>query len=418
MEPEPRVVDVEHADRVGLLDRDVGEPVAERGGDVLRLQADVADRAQPRDAGEARRAHPRAGRPAAEVDHADAALRVDAVGRLTLVGHQQRPAVVRELHHVRQRPGGDAREVLPAGGEELDGARIGDHVRLDRDSDEVPGHVDGVRAAAVGREVDRAGGHGRGRRARVVDVERVRGRVGGEDPLGGGRVGGDLRPALAERRRPAEQLERDGRGTRGRGGGEEGERRERAERDGPVPGHAATLWMGRRAVVNGLCPALARVRRRMPVPDVLRKLLTAPGPSGYEQAAAAVFREAAAAFAEVSHDSVGSTVARVEGHGRRPAARRRRPHRRDRADRPPHRRRGLPLVQRRRRLGPGHPRRPARRARDARRRRPRRGRQEADPPAQGRGAQEGPRAARSCTSTSARRTATRRAGACGSATSR
>jgi putative aminopeptidase FrvX len=51
----------------------------------------------------------------------------------------------------------------------------------------------------------------------------------------------------------------------------------------------------------------------MPVPEVLRKLLTAPGPSGYEQAAAAVFREAASAFAEVTHDTVGSTVARVKG---------------------------------------------------------------------------------------------------------
>jgi putative aminopeptidase FrvX len=51
----------------------------------------------------------------------------------------------------------------------------------------------------------------------------------------------------------------------------------------------------------------------MAVPEVLRKLLTAPGPSGYEQAAAAVFRDAASAFAEVSHDSVGSTVARVKG---------------------------------------------------------------------------------------------------------
>jgi len=51
----------------------------------------------------------------------------------------------------------------------------------------------------------------------------------------------------------------------------------------------------------------------MPVPDVLRKLLTAPGPSGYEQAAAAVFRDAAFAFADVTHDSVGSTVARVKG---------------------------------------------------------------------------------------------------------
>jgi endoglucanase len=42
-------------------------------------------------------------------------------------------------------------------------------------------------------------------------------------------------------------------------------------------------------------------------------LLTAPGPSGYEQAAAAVFREAAASFAEVTYDTVGSTVARVAG---------------------------------------------------------------------------------------------------------
>jgi putative aminopeptidase FrvX len=51
----------------------------------------------------------------------------------------------------------------------------------------------------------------------------------------------------------------------------------------------------------------------MPLPDVLRRLLGAPGPSGYEQPAAAVFREAAAAFAEVTHDTVGSTVARVPG---------------------------------------------------------------------------------------------------------
>jgi putative aminopeptidase FrvX len=51
----------------------------------------------------------------------------------------------------------------------------------------------------------------------------------------------------------------------------------------------------------------------MPVPEVLRKLLTAPGPSGYEQAAAAVFRDAASAFADVTHDTVGSSVARVKG---------------------------------------------------------------------------------------------------------
>src|ERR671938_411680 len=51
----------------------------------------------------------------------------------------------------------------------------------------------------------------------------------------------------------------------------------------------------------------------MPVPETLRKLLTAPGPSGYEQAPAAAFRAAASAFAEVTHDTVGSTVARVRG---------------------------------------------------------------------------------------------------------
>src|SRR3954452_15848879 len=51
----------------------------------------------------------------------------------------------------------------------------------------------------------------------------------------------------------------------------------------------------------------------MPVPDVLRRLLTAPGPSGYEQRAATVFREAASAFAQVTYDTVGSTVARVKG---------------------------------------------------------------------------------------------------------
>jgi endoglucanase len=53
----------------------------------------------------------------------------------------------------------------------------------------------------------------------------------------------------------------------------------------------------------------------MPVPETLRRLLTAAGPSGYEQAPAAVFREAAGAFGEITHDTVGSTVARVKGAG-------------------------------------------------------------------------------------------------------
>ena len=51
----------------------------------------------------------------------------------------------------------------------------------------------------------------------------------------------------------------------------------------------------------------------MPVPDLLRDLLTAPGPSGYETAAAAVWREAAGGFAEVTGDAMGSSIARVRG---------------------------------------------------------------------------------------------------------
>jgi len=53
----------------------------------------------------------------------------------------------------------------------------------------------------------------------------------------------------------------------------------------------------------------------VPLPPTLSKLLTAAGPSGYEQAPAAVFREAARAFADVTYDSVGSSVARVAGTG-------------------------------------------------------------------------------------------------------
>jgi putative aminopeptidase FrvX len=49
------------------------------------------------------------------------------------------------------------------------------------------------------------------------------------------------------------------------------------------------------------------------VPDLLRKLLTAPGPSGYETAPAAVWREAAEGFATVTSDALGSSVARVAG---------------------------------------------------------------------------------------------------------
>lgn len=52
----------------------------------------------------------------------------------------------------------------------------------------------------------------------------------------------------------------------------------------------------------------------MPIPPFLDALLTATGPSGYETPAAEVWRESARAFAaEVTSDTVGSSVARVPG---------------------------------------------------------------------------------------------------------
>ncbi len=53
----------------------------------------------------------------------------------------------------------------------------------------------------------------------------------------------------------------------------------------------------------------------MPTPDLLRQLLSTPGPSGYEAAPARVWREAASAFAEVSSDPIGNSLARVKGTG-------------------------------------------------------------------------------------------------------
>ncbi len=51
----------------------------------------------------------------------------------------------------------------------------------------------------------------------------------------------------------------------------------------------------------------------MAIPPVLRSLISTTGPSGYEAAPAAVWREAAGAFAEVSVDLMGSSWARVKG---------------------------------------------------------------------------------------------------------
>jgi putative aminopeptidase FrvX len=51
----------------------------------------------------------------------------------------------------------------------------------------------------------------------------------------------------------------------------------------------------------------------MALPDLLEHLLTTPGPSGQERAAAAVWREAAAPVGEVSSDVLGSSWVRVPG---------------------------------------------------------------------------------------------------------
>ena len=51
----------------------------------------------------------------------------------------------------------------------------------------------------------------------------------------------------------------------------------------------------------------------MAIPDLLERLLTTPGPSGQERAAAAVWREAAAPVGEVSSDVLGSWWVRVPG---------------------------------------------------------------------------------------------------------
>jgi len=51
----------------------------------------------------------------------------------------------------------------------------------------------------------------------------------------------------------------------------------------------------------------------MPLPDLLRELLTTPGPSGHERDAATAWRRAAEPFAEVTSDALGSSTARVKG---------------------------------------------------------------------------------------------------------
>jgi endoglucanase len=51
----------------------------------------------------------------------------------------------------------------------------------------------------------------------------------------------------------------------------------------------------------------------MPLPELLERLLTTPGPSGQERAVAAVWREAAEPVGEVSSDVLGNSWVRVSG---------------------------------------------------------------------------------------------------------
>ncbi len=51
----------------------------------------------------------------------------------------------------------------------------------------------------------------------------------------------------------------------------------------------------------------------MAIPELLQALLTTPGPSGHETRAAGIWRSAAAEFAEVTTDAMGSSYARVAG---------------------------------------------------------------------------------------------------------
>jgi putative aminopeptidase FrvX len=53
------------------------------------------------------------------------------------------------------------------------------------------------------------------------------------------------------------------------------------------------------------------MRKPMAAPDLLKALLTAPGPSGHEEAPARIWRDAASSFAEVTSDTLGSSFARV-----------------------------------------------------------------------------------------------------------
>ena len=133
--------------------------------------------------------------------------------------------------------------------------------------------------------------------------------------------------------------------------------------------------------------------RLMSIPDVLERLLTTAGPPGHEAAPAAVWREAAEAFGAEVDGRCHGHVRCARGRPRRaPAARGRRPHRRDRPAGQPRERQGLPARGRLGRLGSAGAGRPASRGAHPQGPDHGRGRAQADSPPRIRGAQEGRRA--------------------------
>ena len=162
-------------------------------------------------------------------------------------------------------------------------------------------------------------------------------------------------------------------------------------------------------------------RTRLPgfvaIPDVLRRLLDRAGPVRLRAGPGRGVPRGGGRLRR-GHPRHRRLDRRARGgHRRRPVGRRRRPHRRDRPDRPPHRRRRLPVVHRRRRLGPDRSW-SASGSRSRRATASSRAWSGSKPPHLLR--EEDRKKApelRRCTSTSARATATRRARRCGSATS-
>jgi putative aminopeptidase FrvX len=53
------------------------------------------------------------------------------------------------------------------------------------------------------------------------------------------------------------------------------------------------------------------MRKPMAAPELLTRLLSAPGPSGHEEEPARIWRDAASSFAEVTSDTLGTSFARV-----------------------------------------------------------------------------------------------------------